>query len=131
MSTELNALAAGARTNAGTELANHTNLDKYGKLEVQVAFGSAPAAGGFLTVYMIGAPDGTNYMDGSSSVDPGANKIVCILPVRAATGAQRISSTLIELEPAKTKFLLNNNTSQAFPATGSVLKIFTANDETA
>ena len=45
LSTELNALASGSRTAAGTEVDNATNGDKYGYLELAVDFVSAPSAG--------------------------------------------------------------------------------------
>lgn len=129
LSTELNSLAAGSRTNAGTAVANQTNLDQYGKLEINVTFGTAPTAGGVLTLYMITAPDGTNYDDGSSSVDPGDHRVLLAVPVRATTSAQILMTPVFRLEPATTKFLLTNDTDQAFPASGSTVELFTANDE--
>lgn len=129
LSTELNSLASGSRTNAGTELANQTNKDQFGKLEISVTFGSAPAAGGTLEIYMVTAPDGTNYEDGSSSVDPGAHTLIITIPVRNTTSAQRLMSRRFELDPAKTKFILRNNTNQSFPSSGSTLKLYTTNDE--
>jgi len=129
LTTELDALAAGSRSNAGSEIANQTNKDKYAVLELTVDFVSAPAAGGFVRIYMVVAPDGTNYEDGSSSVDPGAHKVVRTIPVRADTAAQRLTSVPFLLSPYKTKFLLTNDTSQAFPASGSQVKLYTWNDE--
>jgi len=129
LTTELNSLANLSRTNAGTEIANQTNLDQYGKVELNVTFGSAPSAGGFINVYMVNAPDGTNYEDGSSSADPGSHKLVAVIPVKAVTSAQRVTSRLFGLEPAKTKFIVENKSGQAFPSSGSTLKLYTANDE--
>ncbi len=126
---ELDALANGSRTNAGLEIANQTNLDQFGKLELTVDFVSAPSATATVSIYMVTAPDGTNYEDGSSTVDPGAHTLVCTIPVRADTAAQRLCSKVFALEPAKTKFILLNNTGQAFPATGSILTLYTSNDE--
>lgn len=130
LGTELNSLANDARTNAGTELANQTNLDRFGKVELTVTFGSAPSAGARVEIYMVTAPDGSNYEDGSSSVDPGAHTLVASIPVRATTAAQRLASRLFDLEPVKTKFILLNKTGQAFPSSGSVLKLFSTNEET-
>jgi hypothetical protein len=127
LTTELNSLAASSRTNAGTEISNQTNLDRYGVLELQVTFGSAPSSGGYLELYMVTAPDGTNYEDGSSSNDPGGHTLAAIIPVRATTSAQRLLSAVFGLEPAKTKFILSNQTSQAFPASGSTVTLYTAN----
>ena len=127
LSTELNALANAGRSAAGTEVDNGTNLDMYGVLELQVTFGTAPSAGGYVEIYMVTAPDGTNYEDGSNTVDPGTHKLIDRIPVRAVTTAQRLSGRLIPLLPEKMKFLLYNGSGQAFPASGSTLKLYTTN----
>jgi len=129
LTTELNSLADAARTNGGTAIANNTNLDQFGKLEVNVTFSVAPDAGATLLVYMITAPDGTNYEDGSSSVDPGSHTLVDVIPVKASTSAQILMSRMIPLQPAATKFIVSNSTGQAFPASGSTVELFTNNDE--
>lgn len=129
LTTELNSLGNGSRTNAGTELANQTNLDQYAKVELQVTFGSAPSAGGYVQIHMVTAPDGSNYEDGSSSVDPGLHTVVCSIPLRAVTSAQRLTSPVFALQPAKTKFILYNGSGQAFPSSGSTLTLYTDNDE--
>lgn len=132
LSTELNALAADARTAAGTELANQTNLDQYGKLElVLAAMSGAPASGAYVDIHMIQAPDGTTYEDGSNSVDPGAHNFLGRIPVRASALAQRLTSRAFRLYPGKTKFLLSwkPGNVQALAATGNTLKLFSTNDE--
>lgn len=127
LTTELNALANAGRSAAGTEVDNGANLDMYGVLELSVTFGTAPSAGGYVEIYMVTAPDGTNYEDGSNTVDPGTHKLVDRIPVRAVTTAQRLSGRLIPLLPEKTKFLLYNGSGQAFPASGSTLTLYTTN----
>lgn len=129
LTTELDALGNTSRTNAGTEIANQTNLDQYGKLELAVDFVSAPSAGGYVQIHMLTAPDGTNYEDGSSSVDPGLHTVVVSIPLRADTAAQRLTSPVFALQPAKTKFILLNQSGQSFPASGSTLTLYTDNDE--
>lgn len=129
LGSELNSLASGSRTAAGTEVNNASNLDQYGKLELSVTFGSSPSTGGYVQVHMVTAPDGTNYEDGDASADPGAHTVVAVLPVRATTSAQRLMSPPFLLQPAKTKFLLVNQAGVAFPASGSTLKLYSANDE--
>jgi hypothetical protein len=127
LSTELNALTNAGRSAAGVEIDNGANLDVYGVLELQVTFGTAPSAGGYVEIYMVTAPDGTNYEDGSNSVDPGAHKLIDRIPVRAVTTAQRLTGRMIPLLPEKTKFLLYNGSGQAFPASGSTLTLYTTN----
>lgn len=129
LSTELNSLANGSRSAAGTELDNATNRDELAIAELQVTFGSAPSSGGFVSLYAITAPDGTNYEDGSASVDPGAHRWLCNIPVRNVTTAQRLRSLPFQIDPFKTKFILLNSSGQAFPASGSTLKIYTLGEE--
>jgi len=129
LSTELNALADAAFTAAGTALDNSANLDKYAYLELNVDFVSAPSAGAYCAIYMVMALDGTNYADGSGSVNPGADAWVISIPILASTAAQNKQVGPIPLPPAKVKFLLENKTGQAFPASGSTLELFSANDE--
>ena len=129
LTTELDALANSGRSAAGTEINNATNKDRWGKLELAVTFGTAPSAGGYVEIYAVTAPDGTNYEDGSNTVDPGAHKLIDRIPVRAVTTAQRLTGRQFPLEPAKTKFLLTNGSGQAFPATGSTVTLYTTNEE--
>lgn len=129
LSTELNSLASAARTAAGTALDNATNLDKYAYLEVAVTFAVAPSATAYLNIYMVMAPDGTNYADGSGSVAPGADTLIVTIPILASTSAQRKTVGPIWLPPTKVKFLLENQSGQAFPASGSTLGLFSANEK--
>ncbi len=128
LTTELNSLANAALTNAGTEVTNNTNLDLWGQVKLSVTFGTNPTAGGYINVYMITACDGTNYEDGSSSANPGIHKLVASIPVRAVTSAQVLTSRPFSLEPAKTKFIIENASGQAFPSSGSTLALFTADE---
>ena len=128
LGTELNALDDAERSAAGTEVDNATNKDRWGKLELAVTFGANTDAGSYVEIYMVTAPDGTNYDDGSDSVDPGAHKLVDRIPLRETT-AYRVTGRTIPLEPAKTRFLLLNASGQAFPASGSTVTLYTTNEE--
>jgi len=125
----LNSLADGSRTDAGTEVNNSTNLDQYGWVEVNATFGTAPDSDGYIALYMAKALDGTNYEDGSSSIDPGDHTWLLNIPVRATTSAQLLMSGRFELPPCKVKFILENQAGQALPASGSTVELFTCNDE--
>ena len=131
LSTELNSLSNGSYTAAGSAIDNSANLDVYGWVELAVTFGSAPSAGGYVNVYAVQALDGTNYEDGGGSVAPGKHLLVATIPVRAVTTAQRVRSRRFTLDPAKTKYVLEDQTGQAFPASGSTLTLYTANDSIA
>jgi len=129
LTTELNSLANAARTNAGSALDNGTNLDEWGWLELAVTFGTNPSATAYLAVYMVLAPDGTNYADGSSSVAPGSDTLVITIPVLASTSAQRKTVGPIRLPPCKIKFILENQSGQSFPASGSTVTLYTSNEK--
>ena len=129
LTTELNALGDGNRSNAGSEIDNSVNLDKYGMFEINVTFATAPDTNGPLHLYLITAPDGTNYGDGSSSVDPGPDAYLLTINVRAVTSAQRKMTRMFEIPNTKFKLILENQAGFAFPATGSTVELFTSNDE--
>lgn len=130
LSTELNTLSAsGGRSNAGTAIDNATNNDTYGLLELNFTYGTAPSAGAYLSIYMIPSGDGTNYSDGSSSVDPGADTWLLNVPARAVNTAQLKVTKPFPLPPGKFKFICVNNGSQALAASGNTVELFTANLE--
>lgn len=122
LTTELNALGAGSSSNASSAIDNSTTLDLFDDLELTVDFVSAPAAGGYVAVYLLPAVDGTNYADGSSSVAPAASLLVATIDILASTAAQRLAARMIAIPPGLFKYMVTNNTSQAFPASGSILK---------
>ncbi len=126
---ELNALADGARSNAGDEIDNSVNLDTYGMLELNVDPSAAFSAEGYVALYMVTAPDGANYSDGSSSVDPGADTWVLNIPLRAVATAQRKITKVFPLPPAKLKFILENQAGDAFPSAGTTVELFSLNYE--
>lgn len=129
LSTELNSLATGSRTNAGTEVDNSSNLDTYGILELSVTFGTNPSATAYVAIHILTAPGGTNYADGSSSVAPGADTLLLTLPILASTSAQRKITKPFALPPTKIKFILENQTGQSFPASGSTVTLYSDNYE--
>ena len=129
LGTELNGLVTTARSNAGAVYAGDTIKQRFGKLEMQVTFASAPDAGGYVEIYAVTSLDGTNYEDGSNSVNPGTHKLIDRIPVRDATGAQRLQGRMFPLEPGKTRFMLANHTGQDFPASGSSVVLYTTSEE--
>lgn len=129
LSTELNSLSNGSVSAVGSNVSNvnDVNLDQYGMFELNVTFGSAPSSGGYVNIYETIAPDGTNY--GSTDEAFTQMRFVCSIPLRANTAAQRLHSPMVMLRAAKAKYALENKSGVAFPASGSTLALFTANDE--
>ena len=128
LSTELNALASAARS-ISAAIANATATDRWMDLELNVTFGVAPSAGGYVGVYIVPSLDGTNYSDGDASIVPPATMFVGSFPVRAVTTAQKVHIKQVPLQPLNFKVVVDNQSGQAFPATGSTVKYRTYNEE--
>jgi hypothetical protein len=97
---------------------------------LNLTFGSAPTdTYPFIKISLVKALDGTNYQDGSSTVDPGDDAWVLNIPVRAVTAAQNKQVGPFLLPPSKIKFVAENQTGVAFPASGSTIELFSCNDE--
>lgn len=128
--TELNSLANGSAA-LGAEYDNSSNLYLFGYFELNVTFGTNPTAGSLINLYLIPAPDGTNYDDNTTGASGVAPSTVYVggFPLRAVTSAQKIPLTgglhqgHIMLPPLKFKPFLINNSGQSFPASGSTLKL--------
>lgn len=132
LSTELNSLANGSRSNAGSVFNNTVssgNNAKKARFRATVDFVSAPSAGAYLAIYKVEALVGSTYADGSSTVDPGAHTWLCNIPLRADTAAQIVDSPEVEIWPLNQKFICGNFSGQAFPASGSTIELVTAREE--
>lgn len=130
-STEWNSLAAGSGA-LGTEYdnGNTSNLYIEAMFELNVDFVSAPAANGYVDLYLIPAPDGSNYDDNTTGASEYAppSCFVGTFAIQATNNAQKVPLGLalagpIKLPPCKFKPFLINNTNQAFPLSGSTLKM--------
>ena len=129
LSTQMNALADNAFTAQGAEVNNSANLDTYGMFEFNVDPTAAFSAGAFVVIYMITAPDGTNYGEGSASVDPGADTWLLNIPLRATADAIIKMTKVFPLPPVKFKFILENQAGLVFPSAGTTLQLFSMNYE--
>lgn len=127
LTTELNSIGAGNQSDPGTAFDNTTNLDRYGIGELTVTFGSSPTADGTIDLYAVHAPDATNYSDGNAT-QPVNQLMYCgSFLVQATTAAQKLHTQPFEMWPGLSKFLIKNNTSQALPASGTTIDIYTFN----
>jgi hypothetical protein len=129
LSTELNALSNGSTSAVGTEYDNSAGIYTMGLFEVLVTFGSAPSATGLIDLFLVSAPDGTNYTDGGGSVLPPSTDYAGAFPLRAVTTAQRVRLgggplLIVALPPAKFKVAARNAAGTAFPATGSTVVLY-------
>lgn len=128
MSTELNSLVSSSGKAISSAIDNsdvqaQPTLDLFADLELKVTFAAAPTAGTVVEVYLLPSIDGgTTYPDGSASVLPQSSLYVGGFAVRAVTTAQVMVLRGIALPPGVYKYLVQNTTNQAFPASGSTLR---------
>ena len=126
------AAAAGALT---AEYDNGAALNRWADFELYVHdFAAAPVAGGYFSLYLFPAMDGTNYADGEDGdgADPNVSsaQLVGVFPIFAGDEDQRVPLLGIRLPPFAFKCWIVNNTSQAIPNTdGSFLKMYPYTEE--
>lgn|SRR5574341_91882 len=101
-----------------------SNLFLWADFELNVTFSTAPADRATVDLYLITAPDGTNYgysvtTDEAAGRAP-ANFLVGSWEVTNITSAQRISIIGARLSPVKFKPVVINRTAQTIPNTSTV-----------
>lgn len=123
MSTELNSLGATSGKAISSAIDNTTNQDLFDDLELAVTFATGPTAGTVVEVYLLPSiDDGTVYPDGSSSILPQSYLFIGGFAVRSVNTAQKMVLRGVALPPGLFKYLIQNTTNQAFPASGSTLR---------
>ncbi len=127
-------LASDSFSALGSEYDNSTNLNTYGWLELATSTGNLCAsavtrAGASVEVYMVQAPDGTNY-ENTPDVRGEFGPPVAIIPVPTEAAVVPIMAPgPIILPPHKIKFLAYNNTDQTLQNTWEV-NLYVNNMET-
>lgn len=120
--SNLASLANGARV-ISAAIDNGTNLALYCDVEVDLDYATAPAAGAQIELYFVPSVDGTNYLDGSTTVDPPASCLVGIVDLQAVNTVQRRGLRYVAMPPGLFKVLLKNTGGQALDATGSAVTL--------
>lgn len=114
----LKALASGGRKIGNAiDLTSSGARQMFAHWDLYVRFASAPSAGSPVDLYLVPAVDGTNYADGSDSVDPPASTYVGTFDVSAVSTQQRRVLLMVALPNVLFKPLLINNAGQAFTNT--------------
>lgn len=125
LGSELDALANGSQSAAGSVvLDNSSNLDRFAQAALSVTYGTAPTDRGVVDLYAIPALDGTNYAYSAQAQD---KYYVGSFVVDNVTTAQLCVTEPFELGPHKYKFLAVNRSGFAFPASGSLIALYTWN----
>ena len=126
LSTELNSLGNGSNKITSTARSNDaatTERELFAKFSLSLAAqGAARDSGASVSLYIIPEVDGT-YAYGSDSLDPSGNHYVGSFNFDAATTARVDVLTDVRLPNSDYHVLVQNNTGQAFAASGNTLKI--------
>lgn len=125
--SEVNSLANNAGSTLGAAIDNATNLDQKAYFELNVTFGSAPAAGTTVDLYLMYSLDGTTYADYTSGTTPvvNGNCYVGSFVLQNTTSAQKVHSPDVYLRAYKFKPAVVNKSGVAFPSSGVTVKMVT------
>lgn len=118
-------LASAARSALSAEYDNSSNLYSFADFEFSGSFSVAPTDDYQISLFIIPCLDGSNYADGSDSVEASELLAVAWASVRSVSTAQRLvfSSAFgerIELPPCKFKILVRNETDQTIAASWAI-----------
>jgi hypothetical protein len=122
LSTELNSLANNALAAKSSALTLSTAGYLMGEVELSITFGTSPTASTGISVWFLREVDGSDYESGSSSLTPARAPDV-VLPVIATTSAQRVIVPCVIPPGTFIPLAKNDGTGQAFPSSGTTIKI--------
>jgi hypothetical protein len=123
-STVLDSLGDDTLSGASTELDNSNNLDPHAFVEINL--GSLNPTGiPLLQLYMIRAPDGTNYEEAPIIDGTNRNTLIGTIPVPTGSAAKRVISNMIMLPPFKVKFYVGNKLNVSTAGSGNTLDVYT------
>lgn len=120
LDTGLNSLAS---NDSQISAAIDNETDKYLYLNLELVLASlTPATVPYVALYALYSLDGTNYQDGSDTVIPQPNALLCVLALSTSTGAKRLVAANLPIAPLKFKLVLENQANVALAASGNTLK---------
>lgn len=128
LTTELNSLANGAYSAAGTAIDNTTNRDQYGACDIVLA-SLTPTTGANVSVYLVQSLDGTTYEDAPSATNPGSHALVATVLVATGAAAKRVMTPWFYIPPGKFKLVFLNATGAPLAAASNTVTVYTSNDE--
>jgi hypothetical protein len=129
LSTGLNSLGIGAMSAASATIANHTNLDKYVDIEVNLA-SLSPTAGARVDIYILESVDTTNFpAQSAADLRLTTSQLLVSIPIgTTATTAQRVVARNVELPVGDFQIMLDNQTGVALNAANNTVKFYTYDD---
>lgn len=124
LSTELNSLASGGIATSGSHYDNTTNGYLYCDIEVNLA-ALSPASPANVTIYFLGAIDGTNF-PAPTQPDATQQNVLSVVTIplgTTASTAQRVVARHIPLIPVKFDIALVSGAGVALGASGNTVKL--------
>lgn len=121
LTTELNSLADGAHSAVSAAIDNATDLYQFMSLELNLA-SLTPATNPYIAVFMLVSVDGTNYVDGGSSVAPPLNTLIAVFDLSTSAGVKLRAAHNIPIPPLKFKLVLLNEANVALASSGNTLE---------
>lgn len=128
LSTGLNSLGNNTMSAASSTYDNSTNLDLYVDIEVVLA-SLSPASGAYVAIYVLEAPDGTNFpAQSDADLRLTSSQLLAVIPIgTTASTAQRVTARNVLLPPAKIQFKLDNQAGVSLNASGNTVKVLPYN----
>lgn len=124
-STELNSLANNTLSAASAAYDNATNKNMFADFEI--ILGSwTPTTGGYISLYINPAPDGTNYTDVKRE---SSQSLLGVWSLDTAAAARRLVLRGIQLPPYTVKFYIDNQSGASLNASGNSMKLWAYNPE--
>lgn len=127
LTTELNSLANGGYSAAGTAYDNATGLDQWAAIEINLG-SLTPTAGAYLQVFMIQSLGGTNYEDAPSATNPGYHASVATVSLTTGAATKRAATPMFLIPPGKFKFVILNKAGVALAASGNTGTLYTSDE---
>lgn len=125
LTTECNSVASGSYCTLGAEVNNSTGQNAIYTDVVFTAGGTfTPTNPASIACWLLVAPDGTNYEDGTSSVAPGRPADFQINIRNGSTITPVQAARQVVLPSGKFKALCQNNTGATFPSSGNTIKAY-------
>lgn len=112
LTTELTGVADAANKLGASIDFTTAGSDRKLYLDIEFVLASTDLSGSTnpaINLWMLASLDGTNYSDGSDTVDP-APAPDMIIPLRAFNGVQRVVTRFLRTTPNKGKILVENRT---------------------
>jgi len=120
LSTEMNALSTNTNTVVGSAYSSSGNY-LFAEVEVSLTLASTVAPNFAALLWLLRAPDGTNYEDGSNTITP-ARCADVLWPMRSGSTTQRMTKRIV-LPPGTFIPLFRNECGAALTASGHTVKI--------